>query len=86
MAGNVYEWCLDWFEDDILTFKGNVNIDLENCQKTLSGNVGSTRVRRSGTWHTAAGPCRPAYRNSCAPNMRNDYPGGFRLVCTAGLQ
>ena len=86
MAGNVYEWCLDWFEDDITNFKGKVNIDENDSGKTLSGAAGSTRVRRGGTWHAASSACRPAYRNSCLPSKANDYPGGFRLVCPVEIQ
>lgn len=49
-AGNVWELCLDWIEDDIKTFDGRVNIDPSNPGSTLSGNAGTNRTRRGGSW------------------------------------
>ena len=84
-AGNVWEWCLDWYADDITAHGGKVNIDPATPANTLSGASGATRVVRGGSWNTAAGYCRPAYRIYIAPSNR-DIGIGFRLLCSAGLQ
>ena len=87
MHGNIWEWCLDWYADDITEIGGKVNIDPTTPPNTLSGNPmsGANRVFRSGSWSDAAAACRPAYRNGIPPTLRY-YTCGFRLVCTAGLQ
>ena len=85
MQGNLFEWCLDWFEENINAHGGAVNIDPSAPAKTLSGASGVTRVSRGGSWDLAAGYCRPAFRSSNAPTNRY-YNYGFRVVCTAGLQ
>ena len=84
-AGNVWEWCLDWYEDNINAHGGAVNIDPSAPAKTLSGASGESRVKRGGGWHYAAGSCRPANRSSSTPTYLNAN-SGFRLLCSAGLQ
>ena len=86
MHGNQYEYCLDWYEADISSLNGAVNIDPENPLKTRAGQVnGSTRVRRGGAYHTVATACRSATRNSFNP-ANADGTWGFRVVCRAGLK
>ena len=85
MHGNVWEWCLDWYEDNINAHGGAVNIDPSAPAKTLSGASGATRLVRGGSWSIAAGICRPAYRDPYTPTGRSTS-GGFRVLCTAGLQ
>ena len=84
-AGNVWEWCLDWYEDAINAHGGKVNIDPATSANTLSGASGATRVIRGGGWNYAAGICRPAYRDGHSPTNRS-YNYGFRVACTAGLR
>ncbi len=86
MHGNVWEWCLDWREDDITSFNGRVNIDSSDPSKTLSGVSGSGRVGRGGAWNAGAGYCRPAYRDADDPSSQRLKIYGFRVLCTAGLQ
>ena len=85
MHGNVWEWCLDWYADDITAHGGKVNIDPATSANTLSGASGADRVRRGGSWYGAADYCRPAYRNNGTPTYRNNA-SGFRVLCSAGLQ
>ena len=73
MYGNVWEWCLDSFTDDITLLNGTVNTE------------GNSRMIRGGSWSSNAGGCRSAYRNLFWPVNRS-INGGFRVVCTAGLQ
>ena len=86
MHGNVNEWCLDWYTDNILEIAGKVNIDPEDPARTLSNDSsGSTRVRKGGTYYGGAGSNRPAYRSGSQPTAR-DTGIGIRVVCTAGLK
>ena len=76
MHGNVLEWCLDWYTDDIAAFNGAVNT-------TSGGN----RVQRGGSWSNGtASSCRAAFRGRNAPTSRSGNNGGFRVICAAGLR
>ena len=90
MAGNVWEVCLDWREDNITANGGKVNIDPLAPQKTLSGAQGEYRVIRGGGWWFPASYCRPAARVvNCDQSDRStggSGAAGFRVVCLAGLQ
>ena len=92
MHGNVWEWCLDWYQDNIATatdasgvpYGGRVNINPTTPAKTLSGTSSNNRVLRGGCWCNAATDCRPAYRNFNTPATRKvNY--GLRVLCSVGL-
>ena len=72
-AGNVTEWCLDKYAEDISDLNGAVNTD------------GTYHVYRGGRWNVDASNCRPARRGYGDWSDANNY-NGFRLYCTAGLQ
>ena len=72
MHGNVYEWCLDWFADDITAKNGAVYI-----------GSGTSHVKRGGGWSYTAGNCRSAQR---VGDTSRYFATGFRVACTAGLE
>ena len=75
MSGNLREWCLDKFENDITGLNGAVDTS------TSAQYV----VERGGDWNNVSVYCRPAFRNANGWWSRSKKHG-FRVVCTAGLQ
>ena len=81
MHGNVFEWCLDWY-DSYGTLAGGTD------PKGVTS--GSYRVLRGGSWYNDASYCTSSSRVDIAPSNGNNYYGGkgyfgFRLCCSAGL-
>jgi formylglycine-generating enzyme required for sulfatase activity len=70
MAGNLFEWCQDWFG----VFPGGSVI---NPQGAVTGY---TRVLRGGTWYASAAQCRSAQRGSRDPTYSGNSTVGFRVV------
>jgi formylglycine-generating enzyme required for sulfatase activity len=74
MHGNVGEWCLDWYKEDLSGTDGSV----------VTVNTENNRVRRSGLANDNIYRLRSAARAPNAPTLQNLYIG-LRLACRAGL-
>ena len=73
MIGNVWEWCRDWHGD----YPSGTQTDPQGPSS------GSGRVLRGGSWLSSARLCRSAYRDWYAPDSRDYFFNGFRVVLSA---
>ena len=74
MHGNVCEWCLDWYQEDLGSSSATDPVGPDSNKK-------KQRVAKGGSWEQNAQRCRSAYRlNSTAdaPDKRI----GFRVACS----
>ena len=72
MHGNVYEWCLDWY--DFNYYSTTEVIDPAGPEN------GSYRVIRGGGWESRAQFCRSANRGDEGADLAGESEG-FRIAC-----